>query len=310
MSDTAPAREAPPPDEGEQGRMMRSKLFVPGSRPELFEKALRSEADALSLDLEDAVLPERKAAARQAVGELLARLGASAPPGKLMIVRVNRVGSPSFGEDVEAAVTPALGAINLPKVESADEVLQGALRVERAEARKGLKPGSVKLLVNIESPKGLRLVGEIAAASTRISGVQVGFGDLLAPLRVARHEAALAPIRLAVRMAAAEAGVAAYDAVWPDIADKAGFEADARAARAMGYLGKSCIHPSQVPLANAVFMPTPEEVRFALAVEAAYSEAAGKGRGAFLVEGRMIDGPFLAEALETAALARRLKLAS
>lgn len=287
--------------------IMRSKLFVPGSRPEFFDKALRSAADALTLDLEDAVAPEQKPAARRTISDFLGRLDAG--HGKLMTVRVNHVDHPGFLEDIDAAVSNATHYINLPKLESADEVQRAAIAISSAEARKGVTQ-PIGLLVNVETPGGLRIAHEIAAADKRVAALQFGLADLFAPLRIARRDEALAPVRMRVKMAAAEAGIACYDTVWVDVRDTLGFERDARNALAMGFLGKSCIHPSQVAIANAVFTPTDAAIRSAQRVLEAAADPTNAGKGAFTVDGQMVDEPFFREARATVALARHLKLIS
>jgi citrate lyase subunit beta/citryl-CoA lyase len=287
--------------------MMRSKLFVPGSRPEFFEKAMRSAADALTFDLEDAVAPAQKPAARRAIGDFLGRLGRG--HDKLTIVRTNAVDHAGFAEDVDAAVSANLDYISLPKLESADEVRRAVRTIAAAEKRKRLdRP--IGILATVESPRGLRLAYEITSADPRVAALQVGLADLFAPLRIERHAAALGPVRFAIKMAAAEAGVPAYDTVWTDVNDRAGYERDARDALAMGFLGKSCIHPSQVDLANRVFTPPENEIAWAQKVLAAAELPENVDKGAFTVDGRMVDEPFFREARATIALARRLKLVS
>lgn len=287
--------------------MMRSKLFVPGSRPEFFDKALRSEADALSFDIEDAVAPEKKSAARRQIGDFLGRL--PRVHDKLMIVRVNAIDTAEFAEDIDAVVTTGLDEINLPKLESPQDLLRGVAAIEAVEKRRGLAH-QIRILANVESPKGLRRAGEIACASPRVSGLQYGLGDLFAPNRIERHEAANAPVRLMARLAAAEAGVPAYDTAWTAISDTLGYEREARAALRMGYSGKTCLHPVQVPIANMVFTPSEAHVRWAQRVLAAMDEPHNRGKGAFTIDGKMVDEPFFAEARATVALARRLKLIS
>ena len=287
--------------------MMRSKLFVPGSRPEFFEKAMRSAADALTFDLEDAVAPAQKPAARRAIGDFLG--GLSRGGDKLTIVRTNGVDHPQFAEDVDAVMTASLDYISLPKLESADEVRRAVQMIAAAEARKGIDR-RVGVLATVESPKGLRLAYEITSADPRIAALQVGLADLFAPLRIERHAAALGPVRFAIKMAAAEAGVPAYDTVWTDVHDRAGYERDARDALAMGFLGKSCIHPTQVDIANRVFSPTEKQVTWAQKVLAAGALPENVGKGAFTVDGHMVDEPFFREARATVELAKRLRLIS
>lgn len=281
---------------------MRSKLFVPGSRPELFAKALAGAADALSFDLEDAVAPSRKDEARGHLARLLAAPEAAAS-GKTLIVRVNALNTGQFHADVQAVVRPGLHLVNLPKAEREADVVAAASAVEQACRANGVE-GPVGLLLNIESPRALRRAASLAAAHPSVAGLQLGLGDLFEPAGIARREpAAVQQAMFALRMAAAEAGVFAYDSAFANIEDEAGYRAEAELARSLGYIGKSCIHPRQVPLANAAFRPTDEEIAHAGRVVQAAREAAAKGTAAFVVDGRMIDGPFLrrAEAVLRAA---------
>ncbi|SOE56717.1 citrate lyase subunit beta / citryl-CoA lyase [Burkholderia sp. D7] len=282
---------------------MKSKLFVPGSRPELFAKALASQADALSFDLEDSVSEARKPEARSHLRDLL--LGS--PPGsnasssdrfggKTMIVRVNAIDSPHFEADLAAVVQAGVNLINLPKPRHADDVRAAANALDAAERANGVTE-PIGLLLNIESPGALRRAFELASAHPRVKGLQLGLGDLFEPLGIARREtAAIQQAMFALSMAAGEAGVFAYDSAFADIRDQAGFQAEARLARSLGFIGKSCIHPSQVALANEVFQPTPDEIAHAQRVVAAAAEADAAGRGAYVVDGKMIDGPFVARA--------------
>lgn len=287
--------------------MMRSKLFVPGSRPEFFDKALRGDADALSFDLEDAVAPSKKAEARRNVGDVLGKMSRS--HDKIMIVRVNAVGTPEFLDDIDAIVTTGLDEINLPKLESVEDLHRGIAAIEAAEKRKGLAH-KITILANVESPKGMRYITEIACGSPRVTGLQYGLGDLFAPLRIERHEAAIGPVRLATRLAAAEAGIPCYDTAYTNIADTLGYERDARAALRLGFLGKTCLHPTQVGIANDVFTPSEAVVAWSQKVLAAAADPVNAGKGAFTVDGKMVDEPFFLEARATVALAKRLKLIS
>jgi citrate lyase subunit beta/citryl-CoA lyase len=286
---------------------MRSKLFVPGSRPELFPKALASEADGLSIDLEDAVVEGRKAEARALVGAWL-REPAVVASDKLVVVRVNAMDTPHFEADVAAVVQPGLDVLNLPKPASPDAVRAAAAAIERAERANGVAT-PVRLLLNIETPRALRTAAELAAAHPRVMGLQVGLGDLFEPLGIERrHEAVVRQILLAVRLAAGEAGVEAYDSAFADVKDADGFLAEAQMARRLGYAGKSCIHPSQVALANQAFRPSDAEIAHALKVVAATEQADAAGVGAYMVEGRMVDRPFVLRARAIVAAATRLGL--
>lgn len=286
---------------------MRSKLFVPGTRPELFAKALAGAADGICLDLEDAVSEPRKGEARQLVRDLL-RDGSAADAGKTIIVRVNAMDTPHFEQDVVAVAQPGVHLINLPKPESAAHVRQAVAAIERAEKANGVdKP--ISLLLNIETPVALRTAAELAQADVRVAGLQLGLGDLFEPLGIARRElAAVQQAMFATRIAAGEAGIYAYDGAFADIRDADGYRAEAMLARRLGFLGKTCIHPSQIAIANEVFRPMDEEIAHALKVIAATREADAKGVGAYVVDGKMIDIPFVRRAHAIVASARILGL--
>ncbi|MCW3474927.1 HpcH/HpaI aldolase/citrate lyase family protein [Limobrevibacterium gyesilva] len=268
---------------------MRSKLFVPGSRPELFDKAWQSAADAISLDLEDAVTADRKAEAR---GYVAQALGRHADDDKIAIVRVNPWGEALFADDMAAVVRPGLDIVNLPKIESIEPIIEAARLLDRLERERGIdRP--IGILANIETPRGLRMAAEIALVHKRVIGLQLGFGDLLEPLAIERSPAALVPVRLAVRFAAAEAGIDAYDGAFVAVSDSEAYRADAEAARALGLAGKSCVHPSQITTANAVFFPRPAEIENARRIVDRADEMLARGVGAFTVDGVMADGPFI-----------------
>jgi citrate lyase subunit beta/citryl-CoA lyase len=290
---------------------MRSKLFVPGSRPELFAKAMSGAADSICFDLEDAVAESRKAEARNAVREFFQGAGAAAEgetPSKTLIVRVNAMDTPHFSTDIAAVVRPGVHLINLPKPESAEHVRAAIETIARAERANGVTE-PVRLLLNIESSKALRIAAELAASDARVAGLQLGLGDLFEPLGIARSErTAIEQAMYAVRIAAGEAGVFAYDGAFADIRDAEGFRAEAMLSRRLGFLGKTCIHPSQVAIANEVFRPTDAEIAHACKVVEAAREADANGIGAYVVDGKMIDVPFVIRARAIVASARALGL--
>ena len=271
---------------------MRSKLFIPGARPELFAKAMAGDADALSLDLEDSVRPQDKAAARDAVANLVAS-DAARSLAKTIIVRINAADTPWFADDLRAVAHADLGLLNLPKIESPDDVHAVVRALEVVESEAGIdRP--ISLLLTIETPRGFANAAAIAAAHPRVAGLQLGLADLFEPLGIDRRDpATLHAVLFALRLAAGQSGVFVMDGAFPDIADDAGFSEEAQRARRLGYLGKSCIHPRQVALANAAFAPSEAELAWARRIVAA---AAGSDRGAFVVDGRMVDLPFLKRA--------------
>jgi citrate lyase subunit beta/citryl-CoA lyase len=280
--------------------LMRSKLFVPASRPELFEKALQSAADALSFDLEDAVAPSQKPQARANLAAFLHSL----PPatGKTIVVRVNAFGTEHFDADVTALGSVPIDVINLPMTEDAGAVVEAITRIEQ----NGTPAHHAKFLLNIETSRGLRKAADLAAAHPKVMGLQIGYADLLEPCGIARSDRdALAYIRLAVRFAAAEAGIAAYDGAFAAVKDLEGYRAECKAAKHHGFSGKSCIHPSQIATANEIFMPDADEIAWARKVVAAAVDADARAVGAFLVDGHMIDKPFVERARAVVALADR-----
>lgn len=275
---------------------MRSKLFVPGARPELFDKALAGAADALSFDLEDAVAHEAKPAAREAIAAFV-RGDAARAAAKVLIVRINAPGTPWFADDLAAFAGSGIALLNLPKAESGAGVRDAVAALVAAEQAAGVDPDlGPRLLANIESPAGLARAAEIAGADPRVAGLQLGLGDLFEPHGVDRRDPRnVHAAMFAVRMAAAQAGVFALDGAWPAIDDADGFRAEAAMARALGFLGKSCIHPRQVALANDAFAPDADALAWARrVVDAAAAQPAGTG--AFRLDGRMVDLPFLKRA--------------
>jgi citrate lyase subunit beta/citryl-CoA lyase len=287
---------------------MRSKLFVPGTRPELFAKALASAADAICLDLEDAVSEPRKDEARETVRQLLLASGDAASSQKTLIVRVNAMDTPHFERDVAAVAQPGVHLINLPKPQSPAHVRTAVEVIERAERANGVQ-APIGLLLNIETPTALRTAAELALAHPRVAGLQLGLGDLFEPLGIARREpSAIRQAMFAVRIAAGEAGVYAYDGAFANIRDAEGYRAEATLARDLGFLGKTCIHPSQIAIANEVFRPTDEEIAHACKVVEAAREADANGIGAYVVDGKMIDIPFVIRARAIVESARSLGL--
>ncbi|WP_345817115.1 CoA ester lyase (plasmid) [Paraburkholderia sp. PREW-6R] len=282
---------------------MRSKLFVPACRPEFFDKAAASDADALSIDLEDSVAEHDKVRAREAAVAWLARVGSV---DKTIIVRVNGMGTPPFEADLQAVVKQGLDIVNVPKIESAEDVRKIDTLLEALESRAGLSR-RVLLLANIESPKGLRCAAEIALASDRVMGLQIGYGDLFEPYGVDRHQrAALDHVRVKVRFAAAEAGIDAYDGAFGRVADLDGFAQESQDARALGFAGKTCVHPRQIAAANLIFGPSAEQIAFARRVVEAWGAALARGHGAVSVDGVMIDQPYAARAAQLCAMAEAI----
>jgi len=283
---------------------MRSKLFVPGTRPELFAKALASDADAISFDVEDSVPEDAKARAREQVAEFLrAPEARETLRQKIIIVRVNAGTSRHFEADLKAFTCPQVTLLNLPKTQDATEIPAPAAVLESIERGAGLDE-PMRLLVNIETPRAVRLAWELARAHPRVAGLQLGLTDLFESLHIDRRDSpSVHAALLAVRLAGGESNCFTYDSAFPDVADEEGFRREAELARRLGYIGKSCVHPRQVTIANDVFRFDELQLASARRIVAAAEAAAALGRGAFLLDGRMIDLPIIkrAEALLAAA---------
>lgn len=284
---------------------MRSFLFVPGDRPDRFAKAEVSGADAVILDLEDAVTPERRPEARAAiVAHLLAhgRTGASAPRGIPLWVRINPIQTPDALADLVAVLPGRPDGIVLPKARHGDDVRRLDHWLEALEAQHDIEVGSTRVIPMVtETASALLTMGSFACVPKRVTAFTWGAEDLATELgalgnRDARGEYEL-PYALASALtlyAAAAAGLPALDTVDTEIRDTAAVERRARASRRSGFVGKLAIHPSQVPVINAAFTPSPEESAHAEAVRAAF--AAAPNAGALRVDGKLVDRPHLLQA--------------
>jgi citrate lyase subunit beta/citryl-CoA lyase len=277
-----------------QSPPIRSYLYVPGDNPHRMDKALTSEANAVVLDLEDAVAPNRKRQARENVAALL-----RSQPQKPVFVRINAPGSALAAEDIEAVAGPNLSGLRLPKTESPEEVrrVAGRLAALGCEA-------VVQCL--IESALGLEMVFEIARSDERVAGVGLGEADLAADLGV-RDEAGLLYARSRVVAVARAAGLPGpVQSVYTNVRDPEGLRRSTEEGKGMGFLGRSAIHPSQVPIINEVFTPTEDEIAGARDLLDRLEESAGEGTGAFVLEdGRFVDRAVVEGARRTLALARR-----
>jgi citrate lyase beta subunit len=284
--------------------LMRSKLFVPASRPEFFPKALASQADAVCWDLEDSVLPTRREESREHLRDLFSELQTN----KVVMVRSNPVASGGeFAKDLRAALSPALAVLVLPKVCNPDEVREAAWELSRLERERDLKQ-PIAILPTIETPRGLRLAKEIAESSPRIMGLQLGLADLFGSLGVRPDDAdAAQQVRFCLRLAAAEAGMPCFDSAFADFRNAEGFMREAAAARNLGFSGKSCIHPAQIAAANRMFSPSEDETAEARRIVKAAEEAGASGAGACAADGRMVDAADLKRAVQMIQRANRIR---
>lgn len=267
---------------------MRTLLFTPGNRADLVEKALRSGADAVIVDLEDAVPGDAKEDAR---GGLAGLPEAGAP----VYVRVNAPDTELLWDDVVAAGTAGVAGLVLPKAEDPDVIrrIDGALSA--LEVAAGRPRGLTRIVPLIESARGVMVAGELLAASARIDAVMVGSGergDLVADLGCewTSDGTALLHARSHVLLAARAAGIdQPVDGVFMDFKNLDGLRAECTLARRLGYVGKAAIHPAQIPVIHEVFTPGTEEVDRSRRILEAFEDALAQGSASIDFEGQMVD---------------------
>lgn len=262
----------------------RSLLFVPGDRPDRMAKALTSGADALILDLEDAVAPAAKPAARASVAEFL-----SGPRSTTLFVRINPLDSGLADDDLTAILSARPDGIVLPKAE-------GGATLAALDAK--LDGDTMILPIATETPAAMFALGSYGGVTPRLAGLTWGAEDLPAAIGAATSRESdgsyTPPYQLArslTLLGAHAAGVAAIETVYPDFRDLDGLAAYAARGRRDGFVGMMAIHPAQVPVINAAFTPSAPEIAHARAIVALF--AAHPGAGALSLDGRMVDAPHL-----------------
>ena len=301
-----------PPTPNSQGngferpvRLMRSMLFVPGSRPAMFAKAAASQADAVCLDLEDSVLPDDKVTARANVVRALQEIDFGP---RVRMVRINSLDTEYADRDLMDVLEAAgehVDLVMVPKVGSAADVTFVADVIARIEDARTL-PNRIGIEAQIESAAGFLYVREIASASPRLESLIFGPGDFAASMQMPAsaigeldaHDAAYPghrfhAVMLTIVAAARANGLRCMDGPYAGYTDTAGLVRACEIAIALGFDGKQCIHPGQLATVNAAFSPSDEEVARATALVSAYEAAIAEGRGAASYQGRMIDAASL-----------------
>lgn len=286
--------------------MIRSMLFLPGNTPNMLINGDVLGADAVILDLEDAVSPDEKDAARILVRNALGRMGF----GCQTVVRVNALDSGLCQRDLEQVAPQRPTAIMLPKTASAEDVEALDRMITDLEAANGMPQGGVRIIPLLETAMGVENAFAIAASSPRVLGLFLGGEDLSADLRCKRtkegREIDYARHRLVC--AARAAGVEVFDTPFTDVNDDEGLLADAAYAKALGFTGKASISPRHVAGINQVFSPTAGEIAYAKEVLAVIAEAKRLGKGAISLHGKMVDAPIVNRAKQTLEAAEALGL--
>jgi citrate lyase subunit beta/citryl-CoA lyase len=286
---------------------LRTLLFAPGNRPRMLQKVGQCGADAVILDLEDAVPISEKEATRQAVREAVGAID-TCP----VYVRINPlVATTGFSQpigeaDLAAVVRPGLAGIILPKVESPDDLHRTDTLLQGLETQHGLAPGSVDVMPIVETALAVQRAYDIAASGTRVKRLAFGAGDFTRDIGVAwsRREIESQYARSALVVASRAAGLESpLDTVWVDLRDQRGLTHSARTAKQLGFQGKMAIHPSQVEPINTVFSPSAAEIAFAARVVDAFTQAEADGLASIQLDGQFIDYPIVESAQRVLAMA-------
>ena len=281
-------------------RPLRSVLYMPGSNARALDKAKSIPADALILDLEDAVAPDAKDLART---QVCAAARSGEYGHRQIAIRVNGLDTPWGEADLVAAAAAGPDAILVPKISSGDMIRDLAERMARAGA-----PERTALWAMMETPSGMLRAAEIASAHPRLRVLVMGTNDLAKELHAAHvpgREPLLTGLGLCL-LAARASGLVAIDGVYNDIKDEEGFAAECAQGVRLGFDGKTLIHPSQVAPCNAAWAPDASEIEHARRVIAAFEEAAAQGKGVATVDGRMIENLHVENARRALALAEAL----
>ena len=287
--------------------MRRSMLFLPGNTPNIIQNGEILGADAVILDLEDAVAPTEKDSARILVRNAIKYMGF----GKCeVIVRINSIDTDFWTKDLDAIIPVKPSLIMPPKTSCAQDVQQVDAYISMLEEKLGMENGSIGLIPLIETALGVENAFQIASASKRVKAIFLGGEDLTADLRCKRtkegREIEYARTRLVV--AARAAGVDVFDTPFTDVNDDEGIVVDANLAKALGFSGKASISPRHVEVINQVFSPTMAEIDYAYEVLEAIRIAKEQGKGAIALRGKMIDAPIVARAERTISMAVEMGL--
>lgn len=277
-------------------RPWRTLLYVPGIQERMLARAPTTGADGLILDLEASVPASEKARAQQMVAAAVPTIAAATTAD--VFVRVNTMASGLVEQEIAAVVGPGLAGVALPATDSVTDVVQVAGWLATAEAAAGLAAGTLRLLVLIETARGVLRAYDLLTADARVAGTLFGAEDFRQDMSVPRSREGieLQYARAAVGVAARAARVPALDTVFTDLEDEAGLVAETRRGRLLGYSGKQVIHPRQIEPVHRALGPTGAEIDWARRVLAAAAAAAADSRGAFVLDGRMIDRPVIAQA--------------
>jgi citrate lyase beta subunit len=276
-------------------KMPRSLLFAPGDDVRKLNKAALSNADAVILEMEDGVALDRKIVARQTIREAALSIDFGR---RARFIRVNGVTTPFFHEDVLHTVDAHPDAYILPKAEREADVWRICELLDEAEQRRGWPAGGIGLILMIETPQGILNLREICNANTRLKALIFGAEDYASFIGATRTREATEVLfaRSAVVNACGAFGLQAIDMVFIDFNDDAGLEHECMAGKQFGFTGKQVIHPRQIDIVNRCYSPSEAEIAWARRVIDGFKASQSDGRGAFALDGKMIDMPVVRQA--------------
>lgn len=287
--------------------MRRSMLFLPGNTPNILQNGDALGADAVIFDLEDAVAPDQKDAARILVRNTMTYLDFSRVE---VIVRINSVDTDFWKKDLETILPLKPSLIMPPKSSCAEDVLTVDAYMSQLEDRLGFARNTVRLIPLIETALGVENAYQIASCTPRVAAIFLGGEDLTADLQCKRTKESqeIEYARSRMVCAARAAGVDVYDTPFTDVNDDEGIRIDAEKAKSLGFTGKSAISPRHVPVINEVFSPSQRDIEYAYEVMEAIRRGKEEGRGAVALRGKMIDAPVVSRAKRVIETAEALGL--
>lgn len=290
----------------DRNRIRRTMLFLNAHRASLVKDAFVYEPDCVIFDLEDAVAERERDSARIQLYNTLKSIDYR---GIERWVRINGIDTPHYREDIRAAIAGGAEGIRLPKTEFPHEVEQIAALMLEAEREFNRKEGSTLLMAAIESPLGVRNAYEIAKSDPRMMGIALSGGDFSRTMHARkRTQELLFTARSELLMAARAADVMAFDTVYFDANNPEELRAETQMIYDLGYDGKSCISPKQIPVVHDVFRPAQKDIDFAVSTIEQVKEMEKQGIGVFTINGQMIDIAFVEGAKRTLQLAKAAKL--
>lgn len=283
-------------------RARRALLYMPGDDLRKIRKATTLDVDCVCMDMEDGVALNRKAEARQTIAEALQALDFGRSE---RLARINAIGSGFEAADLAAVLPARPDGIVIPKMESAEQIRWVSQNIAGHEARNGWPAGGICLLVVVETARGIVSLAQIAAADPRLQAIIFGAEDFAGDIGATRTAQAWEVFyaRSAVVTHAAAFGLQAIDMVYIDFNDLDGLRREALEGARMAFAGKQVIHPNQVAPVQQAFTPNDEAIAYARRVIQAYEENQQAGKGAFALDGKMIDAPILKAAERVIALA-------